>query len=368
MRITIKYKYKKHIWLGVLLSTLLLTGCANTNNDPLEVPAKTPGAKPESSQEAEGVMPSQSTEEVKESQTEPIGGENSSVNTTREEVRYICEDGIDLSRAEHRCASDGKNLYLAYTETDLYVLAAGETKHQPVGLKNPAEFKVCNVTIDTEGKIHLLMATPELDKWYIWQLDDTMQPDKEVNITPFFVRNRIPLWFMVDKDGYYYLQWIEDRKGIILDADGALIHETTCASLGVNWIYEAAVGKDGSIYLVYNRKGENKKIGTLDPKQGSLRQDGIILKISETDTFSAMAAGTDTEILLYGPYCGVWSYDSEKRTFEQRIKSEDIGYSGDMDYRPLGFQADGRFVTVGGAMESDARVKELLLKYIPVGR
>lgn len=361
-------KHKKHLVLGLLLSTLLLTGCVKTTNDPLEVPAKTPSVKQENNPETEKKVPSQSTEETQESQTEPIEESTVSVNTTREEVSYRCEDGIDLNRAEHRCASDGANLYLAYAETDLYVLVAGESKHQPVGLKNPAELKVCNVTIDTEGKIHLLMATPELDKWYIWQLDDAMQPEKEVNITPFFVRNRIPLWFMVDKDGYYYLQWIEDRKGLILDTDGALIHETTCAALGVNWIYEATVGKDGSIYLVYNRKGENKKIGTLDTKLGSLRQDGIILKLPETDTFSAMAAGTDTEILLYGPYCGVWSYDSEIRTFEQRIKPEDIGYSGDMDFRPLGFQADGRFVTVGGAMESNARVKELLLKYIPAGR
>ena len=361
-------KHKKHLVLGILLSTLLLTGCAKTTNDPLEVPAKKQSVEQENNQETEELVPSQSTKETQGSQTEPAEESTASVNTTREEVSYCCEDGIDLSRAEHRCASDGANLYLAYTETDLYVLAAGETKHKPVGLKNPAELLVCNVTIDTEGKIHLLMATPELDKWYIWQLDEGFQLENELSITSYFDKNRIPLWFMVDKDGYYYMQWIEDRWGLILDEDGTLIHETTSASLGANWIYEAAVGKDGFIYVVYGWKGNTKKIGTLDPKLGSLRQDGIILKIPETDTFSAMAAGTDTEILLYGPYCGVWSYDSQKRIFEQRIKPEDIGYSGDMDFRPLGFQADGRFVTVGGAMESNARIRDLLLKYIPAGR
>lgn len=360
--------YIRKLGVGCVLSTLLLSSCAKTTNDPLEVPAKATSVQQESTQNTEEPAPTLPAKEEKESQTELSENGTVPVNTNREEMWYLCEDGIDLGRAVHRCASDGENLYLAYTETDLYVLSAGETQHKPVGLVNPEELEVCNVTIDTEGNLHLLMATADYSKWYIWKLNDAFQLEKEVNITPYFELNRIPLWFMVDKEGYYYLQWAEDRRGVILDEDGALQHRTTCASLGVNWIYEAAVGRDGSIYFVYNRKGENKKIGTLDTKRGSLRQDGIFLKIPESDTFSAMAAGTDTEILLYGPYCGVWAYDSEKRTFEQRVELSDIGYDKTMDYWPLGFLKDGRFVTVGTEMEAEKKISDMLIKYIPAGR
>ena len=201
-------KHKKHLVLGLLLSTLLLTGCVKTTNDPLEVPAKTPNVKQENNQETEEIVPSQSADGEKDSITEASESVNIPVNTNREEVAYLCEDGIDLNRAAHRCASDGENVYLAYTESDLYVLPFGEKQHKSAGLVNSEGMKVCNVTTDMEGKIHLLMATPDFDKWFIWQLDDALQVEKEVDITACFETKQIPLWFMVDKNGDYY----ENRK------------------------------------------------------------------------------------------------------------------------------------------------------------
>ena len=309
-------KHKKHLVLGLLLSTLLLTGCVKTTNDPLEVPAKTPNVKQENNQETEEIVPSQSADGEKDSITEAPERVNIPVNTSREEVAYLCEDGIDLNRAVHRCASDGENVYLAYTETDLYVLPLGEKQHKPAGLVNPEGLEVCNVTVDMEGKVHLLMATPDFEQWFIWQLDDALQ--------------------------------VENR--------------TTTDSLGVSWIYEAAVGRDGSIYLVYSFDGESKEIGILDTSKGNLGEDRTPLVIPGSDTLSAMATGTDTEILLFGPYCGAWAYDSEKGTFEQRVKLSEIGYGEGVEYRPLNFLADGRLLTVEGTTE------EQVLKYIPAGR
>lgn len=357
-----RQKIRKQIWLGIIFTTLLLTGCVKTTNDPQEVPAKTPSVKQENNQETEEIMPSQSAAGEKDSIMEAPKRVNIPVNTNREEVAYLCEDGIDLSRAVHRCASDGENLYLAYTETDLYVLPLGEKQHKPAGLVNPEGMKVCNVTTDMEGKIHLLMATPEFDGWYIWQLDDTLQVEKEVDITACFDTKQIPLWFMVDKAGDYYLQWMMNRSGAIVSEDGALLHQTTLDSLGVSWIYEAAVGRDGSIYLLYSFDGENKELGILDTAKGCLGEDSISLNIPGIDTLSAMASGTDTEILLFGPYCGVWAYNSEKGTIEQRVKLSEIGYEEGVEYRPLNFLADGRLLTVGGTAE------EQILKYIPAGR
>ena len=355
-------KHKKHLVLGLLLSTLLLTGCVKTTNDPLEVPAKTPSVKQESNQETEEIMPSQSAAGENEFITEAPKRVNIPVNTNREEVAYLCEDGIDLNRAAHRCASDGENVYLAYTESDLYVLPLEEKQHKPAGLVNSEGMKVCNVTTDMEGKVHLLMATPDFEQWFIWQLDDALQVEKEVDITACFNTKQIPLWFMVDKNGDYYLQWMMNRNGAIVSEDGTLLHQTTLDSLGVSWIYEAAVGRDGSIYLLYSFDGESKELGSLDTVKGCLGEDSISLNIPGSDTLSAMAAGTDTEILLFGPYCGVWAYNSEKGTIEQRVKLSEIGYEEGVEYRPLNFLADGRLLTVGGTAE------EQILKYIPAGR
>lgn len=353
---------KAKLWLAILLSTLLLTGCVKITNDPLEVPAKMPSVKQESNQETEEKVPSQSNAEEKASIEEAPERVDIPVNFKREEVLYLCEDGIDLNRAAHRCASDGEKLYLAYAEKDLYVLPLGEKQHKPAGLVNPEGLEVCNVTIDKEGNLHLLMATPEFDGWYIWQLDDALQVEKKVDITACFETKQIPLWFMVDKNGDYYFQWMMNRNGVIVSNDGALLHRTTTDSLGVNWIYEAAVGQSGSIYLVYSFDGESKEIGTLDTVKGCLAEDSISLNIPGSDTLSAMASGTDTEILLFGPYCGVWAYNSEKGTIEQRVKLSEIGYEEGVEYRPLNFLADGRLLTVGGTAE------EQILKYIPAGR
>ena len=222
---------------------------------------------------------------------------------------------------------------------------------------------VCSVTRDMEGYLHLLMSSSEFDRWYIWQLNDALQVEKEVDITACFDTKQIPLWFMVDKNGNYYLQWMMNRNGAIVREDGTLLHRTTTDSLGISWIYEAAVGNDGLIYLLYSPDGDGKEIGTLDTQSGCLRTDATELVIPGDDAFSAMAAGTDTEILVFGPYCGAWAYDSEKGTFEQRIKLSDIGYEEGVDYRPLNFLADGRLLTEGSTTK-----EETLLKYIPVGR
>lgn len=360
--------YISIICFGWLFCTLLFSGCGKTINNSPEVVEKEVSTQRKEARESEETATAAVPEEEKESQTEAQMKEQIAVNTNREETVFLCEDGIDLGRAVHRCVSDGENLYLAYSEKDLYVLPLGETQHKPAGLVNPEGLMVCSVTRDMEGYLHLLMSSSEFDRWYIWQLNDALQVEKEVDITACFDTKQIPLWFMVDKNGNYYLQWMMNRNGAIVREDGTLLHRTTTDSLGVSWIYEAAVGMDGSVYLVYSLDGESKEIGTLDTVRGCLGEGSTYLSIPGSDTLSAMAAGTDTDILLFGPYCGAWAYDSEKGTFEQRVKLSEIGYGEGVEYRPLNFLADGRLLTVGSAMESDEAVEELLLKYIPAGR
>lgn len=291
------------------------------------------------------------------------------VNDHAEEVCYISEDGLDPLRAIHRCVSVGEKVLLAYNAPDLYIMSVGEEKHSPAGIDNQDAMKVCNVAVDTYGRIHLLMAGSDYGEWYIWQLDEEYQVNKIINISEKFETKQIPLWFLIDKDGYYYFQWPRDRSGIILDSEGEMKHKLTTQSLEVSWIYEAAVGKGGDIYIAFCMKDDIIKIGRLDTENGCIDKNDLSEPFPENETFSLMMAGTDTNLLLFSPYSGIWACDLEKGILENRVKISDMDYRKDTEYWPLTFLADGRLLLLGRtASNPSAEASEFLMKYIPAGR
>lgn len=315
--------------------------------------------------ETEGMQGS----EIKETEKPVSKTMEISVNDSAEEVGYVSEDEIDPLRAIHRCVSLGENVLLAYNEPDLYVMSIGEEKHSPSGIDNPGEMKVCNVAVDTYGRIHLLMAGSDYGEWYIWQLDEEYQVNKIINISEKFETKQIPLWFLIDKDGYYYFQWTRDRSGIILDSEGEMKHKLTTQSLEVSWIYEAAVGKGGDIYIAFCMKDDKIKIGRLDTENGCIDKNDLSEPFPENETFSLMMAGTDTNLLLFSPYSGIWACDLEKGILENRVKISDMDYRKDTEYWPLTFLADGRLLLLGRtASNPSAEASEFLMKYIPAGR
>ena len=290
------------------------------------------------------------------------------VNTQAEDVPYLSEDGIDPMRAIHRCVSDGKNIFLAYNEPDIFVMPIGADKHSPANIENPDGMSVCNVAIDTYGKIHLLMAGQNYEEWYIWCLDEDYQVERGIDISAYFETKQMPMWFLIDKDGTFYLQWSLNRNGIILDREGVMLHKTTPETLGLGWIYEAAVGKDGQIYLAY-KDDDKLEIGALDVENCSIKKEASSLSFANNETFSAMSAGTDTNLLLYSPNSGVWAYDNENGVHENRVALSDICFGNDMEYWPLTFVPDGRLLLLGKTINSNVtKPVELLMKYIPAGR
>lgn len=304
---------------------------------------------------------------------EPAGNEDSrpmvAVNTREEEVFFDRTDDIDPLRALHRCVSDGQNVYLAYNEADLYVMPVGADRHSRADIDNPEKLKVCNVAIDTYGKLHLLMAAPDYEEWYVWCLNKDYQTEKILDVSAYFKTKHIPLWFLVDKDGTYYFQWALERNGIILDGEGNLKYETTPQSLGLNWIYEAAVGKDGQIYLLYRESADRLGVGVLDVKKGSMGTQEVTFSFPDEETFMTMSAGTDTTLLLFSPNSGVWACDTEKRIFTNRATLSDIGFAPSMEYWPLTFIPDGRLLVMAQFADTDAtKEAEIFMKYIPAGK
>lgn len=352
-----KFIYKSCVILGLFSSIMLLSGCGQSDSS----------LAPTSERYAEEAT--ETGVAIIEDKTETDETNEIPVNTRAEEVLYRSEDDIDLLRAIHRCISDGENIFLAYNESDIYVMPMGADKHSPANIDNPDGMKVCNVAGDTYGRIHLLMAGQNYEEWYIWRLDEDYRIEKVIDISAHFETKQIPMWFLIDKDGTYYLQWTLDRKGIIIDSEGAMQHKFTPESLGIKWIYEAAVGKDGRIYLVYRKEDDKIEIGELEVEGCAVKSEDSPLSFPGNETFSSMSAGTDTNLLLFSPNSGVWAYDNEKGLLENRVALVDIGFGSDMEYWPLTFLPDGRLLLMGKTVnKSSAEDAELLMKYIPVGR
>lgn len=343
-----------------VFNAFLLSGCSQ-NNRPLSQTADNPNIAQEESQS--GIT---KNNKLSEDLQQPL---EVPVNTQAEEVYYHNETNLDLLKAVHRCVSDGENIYLAFYEPDLYIMPIGADKHSPANIDNPDGMKVCNIAIDTYGQIHLLMAGQDNSEWFIWRLDKNYQIDRTINVSAYFETTQPPFWFLIDENGTYYFQWLIERNGVIIGSEGELEHTLTLESLGIRWIYEAAVGKDGQIYFVYGtNQDKNREIGRLDVESGSIKGEYPALCFPDNETFAEMSSGTDTNLLLYSPISGIWAYDSEQSIMENRIPLSDIGFDIDTGFWPLTFLPDGRLLLLGQT-ESDSQTDnaKLLLKYLPAG-
>lgn len=185
------------------------------------------------------------------------------VNTERKDILYHGTDDIDISLSMHRCESDGENIYLVYGdagELDLYNMPTGSDEHSRANIDNPEGMVICHIAIDIYGNRHLIVAGNNYEEWFIWRLNENNQIEKVIDITDYFEIRQMPHWFVVDKNGTYYLQWVISRDGVIIDREGVLKHKFTLKSLETRWTYEAAVGKDGLIYIVYCDADEKLRI------------------------------------------------------------------------------------------------------------
>lgn len=344
---------KRKVFITLFTGILILSGCGQNEN------IKSGGNTP-------------LTEAVNHPANEGTDTKLREAEAKAEDIYYCSEGSIDLSRAVHRCVSDGKNIYFVHGEPDLYVMPIGTDEHNPANIDNPEEMDVCNIALDTQGRIHLLMAGQDNEKWFIWRLDESYQVDKAIDISAYFETRHMPLWFLIDKDDNYYFQWAIERNGIIVDYEGVFKHRFTPESLGIRWIYEAAVGRDGQIYIVYSNSDVKLEIGKLNVEKCFIESENPTLCFSGNETFNAMSSGTDTNLLLFSPYSGVWAYDNENGIIENRVPLSEIGFDSDTEFYPLTFLPDGRLIllsqTVNDNHIDDESFIDWLLKYIPVGK
>lgn len=363
-----KSNSNKKIFMLLLIGIFVLSGCGQRDNSSMGAADNHDGG--EIGAHIEQPEDRAEDSESNEASEEPPKPSEVPVNVNAEDISYHSEDDINILYAVHRCKSDGENIYLAYGRPDLYVMPVGADQHTPANIDNPEGLNVCNIAIDRDGRIHLLMVGQNNEEWYIWRLDRDYQVDKKMDVTPYFKPKQVPIWFLIDKDGTYYFQWPIDRNGVIIDSEGALKHELTPESLGIRWIYEAAVGKDGRIYLVYGNVDDEKlEIGELDAESCSVKKGNPELYFPAREPFSLMAGGTDTNLLLFCPFSGVWAYDDEKGILENRVPPSELGSGIDGEFQPLAFLPDGRLLLPEkNGNDNNPDDARMILKYIPVGK
>lgn len=242
-------------------------------------------------------------------------------------------------------------------------MPVGADEHTRANIDNPDGMVICHIAIDIYGKIHLIVAGNNFDEWYIWRLNESNQVEEVIDISDYFEIKQVPHWFLVDKDGNYYLQWVLSRDGVIVDSEGALKHRFTMESLDTRWTYEAAVGKDGLIYVVYNDGDEKVRIGEFDVESCSIIKEDSPLYFSRDEIFNEMSRGTDTNLLLFSRESGIWAYDHEKGVLENRVSLSDMGVAhGDSDSYPFTFLPDGRLLMLERCENGPH------IKYFPAGK
>lgn len=360
--------YKKVMQSLLLIGLLTLSGCGHNGDSLLGTAAReeisTESAETDSRTETENNTEAKESEMAGSTQSQPVLLDVP-VSFKKEDILYHKVDDIDISLSEHRCQSDGENLYLVYGsagEPDLYVIPIGTDEHFRANIDNPEGMVICHIAIDIYGNMHLIVAGNNFDEWYIWRLDESKQIEEVIDISDYFEIKQVPLWFLVDKEGNYYLQWVLSRDGIIVDSEGALKHRFTLESLDTRWTYEAAVGKDGLIYVIYRDGDEKVRIGEFDVESCSIIKEDSPLYFSRNEIFNGMSRGTDTNILLFSRYSGVWAYDQEQGILENRASLSEIGLARDEESYPLTFLPDGRFVLLQIGKDG------FHIKYIPAGK
>ncbi|MCM1118442.1 MAG: hypothetical protein NC543_03690 [bacterium] len=376
----VKMREKKlRILMPLLTGIMLLFGCGQSDRPVMEtvdsnvnevteqvsMESLPVGSEEHTGDKGETEDGEQDQEEAGASMEEVPAGEQREpldvpVNVTAEDIIYHSEDEISLAAAQQRCVSDGENIYLAYGTQDLYAMPLGGDRHRQVKLDNPEGLYVYDIAMDIYGGLHLLMSRDD-GGCQIWRLREDFQVDKVIDISAYYETKQLPRWFWVDRDGAYFLQWRTERDGIIIDSEGELRHRFTPESLETGWIYKATGGSDGRIYLIHSEQGEGWEISALDMESCSMQRQDSPLLFSKDEVFLEESGGTDTSLLMYSPYSGVWACDTEKGIMENRVPLSEIDQDGG-DITPLAFLADGRLLLLTYADE------EVHLKYTPAGR
>ena len=298
------------------------------------------------------------------------------LNINAEEIYYYGEANIVSGGV-----SDGENIYILgdqnlrttpYEERDefesrLFIMPVGSDEVSVADIDVPKGIYINNIAIDLYGGVHLFIADWDNEEYFIWQLDDNYQVGKIIEISANIIEKWPPLWFLVDHDGNYYIQCYRMCYGVLVSSEGELINKFTYESLGIKWAPDIGLGKDGQIYIIHGND-DKTVISTLDTENGLLIEDPDFY-FPGYEIISAISGGTDTNLLIYSRYSGVWAYDAENRIFENRVPMSESSFGYASEFGNRIFLPDGRLflgVSIWKDYDQGEDADCMLFRYIPV--
>lgn len=301
------------------------------------------------------------------------------VNTKSEDIHIYEKDLVELLSSGVRLRTDGKNLFLlniipSPIRNDFYIMPIGTDELYPVDIETPEEMVVAEFAFDVHGRMHLFVGkydyANEDFEYYIRQLDENYQLNKVIDLSPYVEDNRMPRWFLILEDGTYYIQWAREQGGIIVSSEGALKHKFTRESLGIGQTRQAAIGKNGYIYIVHSYSDEKQEIARLNVDNCIVENVNPALYFPANEIFTAMSGGTDTNLLISSIYSGVWAFDTESGIMENRLSLTDIssGIHSETDFWNKLFLPDGRLLLIGQSENNTDTQKHYVFKYISAGK
>lgn len=342
-----------------IMMLLLITACGNQDESEME--------SNDTINENQSTTPiSNFTEDEK--QTGDEGNNNRKLYPVSTEEVTITYQGEEFEKSVFSIG--GEIVYVCGVKPDeSYFLGCMKKEDNRINEFNidiPSDMRIFNMYVDTQENCHILWMSVEkielnheihdritFEKSYIQIVNKDGDIIHTVDVTDFFAKEQArPYNFVVDSAGFYYFE--NKFEMIKLNPEGSLSQRIQCEGT----IEGIGCGRSSMIYCTYyDAYGENWI--------GRLEGDRIVsceLKLPQAQAkYSYIAAGTDTELFIYNKDSGVYAYDSETDTLEQRIKGNELPAAG-QDVSGYGILGDGRLCLMA---QSDGNT---VFYYIAVGR
>ena len=351
-------------WLvAVCVMIIMITGCGKQN----QVPGDTgkpveEGVNVPSDSVSEGEKQGQSNAD---SDTGFIEQEETVVYEISEEKLIVTYEGEKYTTMTMGVGGDWIYVSGRAAETDeafLGRIAKGQATLEKITLEGMESMRAFRISVEQSGVCHVLwmgmketkengqiISQMDMSRACITSINQDGSLKEKIDISDMMAEKKVvPYHFVADKEGNFYL---DSRNTIIKIGDGGqaitvIECDGTVECLGVGRsgvVYCTYYAEDGITYL---GKVEGDKVAKCEAELPQLNAK-----------FAVMAAGVNTELLLYNRVGGAYAFDG-KAQVQESITNDKLPASGE-SVLGSGFMNDGRLCLA-------AQKEGLTFYYIPV--
>ncbi len=344
-----------------LLLIFSITGCTNQSNE-----SKSKDNQQELSTSTEEVLQSvTSTEATGENQIIEVEAIQYKVSNVSSSVLY---EGSDIRKS---CfALGGSKLFLVgiSPEND-YFLGTMEQEasiFETLSIEIPSDMRIINMYVDNQNKCYTKWISTEKtivddqefdiptdEKTWLVVVNSTGEIEKKLDISELMPAEAARSYNLcVDLQGNYYMD--HENEIIKINSTGTQMERITCEGS----VAEIGCGKSGVIYCSYYNANNEIILGRIEEQ--TVVDVEAVLENPNINMYCIMS-GTDSELLIYDPRTGVYTYNIESNVIENRIYIENLPISGE-EVGGYGFLGDGRLCIYG------IQEEKFIFYYIPAGK